>query len=120
MSNSGLSMNTSFGGINTYDGASNWIVSTNGDIFSCGANGRGQLGNGASGTNTFNSSFSQIDTSVVSGNIVKIIQAYDEGSTFVLTDTGNVYGCGYNVSGQLGINTSGDKYTLQVSYRAVS
>ena len=51
--------------------------------------------------------FNEVNIDIVSGNIIEIIQG--EYDTLILTDSGNVYGCGNNAgsisgAGSLGIN----------------
>ena len=76
----------------------NWCLTKSGKVYSCGENGYGQLG---LGNITDRKIFNEVDIDIVSGNIIEIIQG--EFNTLILTDSGNVYGCGHN-AGSLGIN----------------
>jgi len=97
------------------DTVSNYALIENSDgtrqIFSWGYNGYGQLGD-ASVTNR------SVPTAITfseaaNGKIVEIWAtggAY--GQLFVLTDRGNMYSCGYNGYGQLGLNDTSNRSSL--------
>ena len=72
------------------------IVKTDGTLWVCGNNIRGQLG---LGDTTNRSTFTQVTT-----NVDKI--ACGEYHIYILKNDGSLWGCGYNNDGQLGIGTS--------------
>ena len=87
----------------------NWCLTKSGKVYSSGENSYGQLGLGNTIDKTI---FNEVNIDIVSGNIIEIIQG--ELNTFILTDSGNVYGCGNNGSGingagSLGINNGTNK-----------
>jgi alpha-tubulin suppressor-like RCC1 family protein len=69
------------------------------NVYTCGFNYYGQLGY-STNYNTYNANF--IPTNIGLNNIIQI--AYAGSQTFFLENTGKVLGCGYNNSGQLGVN----------------
>lgn len=85
-------------------------------IFSWGYNGYGQLGD-ASTTNRSAPVPVTFDQAA-NGKIVEIWATGAEyGQLFVLTDRGNMYACGYNAYGQLGLNDTTNRSSL-VSVKA--
>ena len=83
------------------------VLMTNGNIYGCGYNDSGQLGNGT--RNDFNEDLVKMND--VSGNIPESISS---GSlhTIVKMTNGDIYGCGANDWGQLGLgNGTANKIT---------
>lgn len=79
-------------------------------IFAWGYNGYGQLGDG---TTTSRSAPVLVNIGQLSGKITEIwATGGDYGQLFVMTDLGNMYSCGYNGYGQLGINNTSTQSTL--------
>ena len=79
------------------------------EIWSWGYNGYGQLGNG---TTTNNAVPTKI-TTALAGKIVEIwATGGNYGQLYVLTDIGNMYSCGYNAYGQLGLNDATNRSSL--------
>ena len=72
------------------------ILKNDGSVWSCGANNYGQLGLNTTSKTTF----TQVTTNI--NNDVKQI-ACSGGHTFILKNDGSVWGCGSNLSGQLGL-----------------
>lgn len=87
-------------------GAHSLILKTNGSLWGCGLNSRGQLGGGGDHTGTPR----QI---LASG--IKSFSAGSAHSMVVKTD-GSLWGCGNNVDGQLGNNSNTDQPELTVIY----
>ena len=85
-----------------------FILKNDGSIWSCGRNNYGQLGWGTSDSNT-HSTFIQVTTNI--NNDVK--QVSTSGShTFILKKDGSAWTCGYNYSGQLGLNDNTNRTTF--------
>jgi alpha-tubulin suppressor-like RCC1 family protein len=93
------------------------LLTDSGNVYATGHNFYGQLGLGDNyGRNTF----TLVDTSYIDGNIASIVASHNR--TFLLTDSGNLYGTGYNDHGELGVdldynrrkNTFTLVYTLHV------
>jgi hypothetical protein len=84
------------------------VLMNDGTVYGCGNNNSGQLGDG---TTTNRYTLTAMNLSNLSGKIPVAISC---GSlhTMVLMSDGTVYGCGYNVDGQLGDGTTTDRYTL--------
>ena len=78
-----------------------FILKNDGSLWSCGANGPGQLGLGTSGNSANQTSFTQVTTNI--NNDVKQI-ACGSSHTFILKNDGSVWGCGSNEDGELGLN----------------
>ena len=97
------------------------VCTTDGKIKSWGYNGNGQLG---FSTTTIPVSYTTIPASapsdakkVVSANVNSLtVPANSLGSCWVLTSSGNIYGTGYNLYGQLGIGslTNTSSFTLAI------
>ena len=79
-----------------------FIIKNDGTIWSCGSNGYGQLGLGATDTN-LHMIFNQVTINI--NNDVKQI-ACGIQHTFILKNDGSVWSCGANAYGQLGLDTS--------------
>jgi len=75
-----------------------WVITTDGKLYGCGENRYGQQGNGESGSGKTVNSFTQrmSDKIIVDG-------ACCPTDTWVLTDSGELYGCGSNTTYQHGI-----------------
>ena len=85
------------------------ILKTNGSLWSCGRNDKGQLG---LGDTTNRNTFTQVTTNI--NNDVKQI-ACGNNHTVILKNDGSLWGCGSYFHGQLGIdayNTTNGKRTL--------
>lgn len=87
------------------DGASAWILGDDGKVYGTGWNGKGQLGNGDT-TNQYYNTLTQMTFPDPSIKIKKI--ATDMYSLIAMTDTGDVWGAGENQNGELGIGTNAD------------
>ena len=81
-------------------------LKNDGSIWSCGYNGKGQLGLGTIDTNNTHTTFTQVTTNI--NNDVKQIACGDQ-HTVILKNDGSVWACGYNSTGQLGVNDSSDR-----------
>ncbi|HET8884165.1 MAG TPA: hypothetical protein VFM68_01705 [Candidatus Saccharimonadales bacterium] len=79
------------------DGASVWVVGSDGVVRGAGRNDYGQLGNG---TTSASSTLTKFDLPTSAGNAIKI--ATDQWFVSVLTDQGEVWSAGSNNYGQLG------------------
>lgn len=94
---------------------SNWVLFSNGDVYSWGYNQSGALGHG-------NTSVYHVPTKIAaldSVNVVDMVSGSYEATGYqtihFLTDTGALYGCGYNGYGQVGNgNTSNQLTPVQV------
>lgn len=90
-------------------------LKSNGDVYACGVDDHGELGQGATGTDL--TTFTKIATL---SNIAKIYAvgadsaAVNYGASFFVTTTGTVYACGYNSDGQLGIGNTTDQNSPQL------
>jgi alpha-tubulin suppressor-like RCC1 family protein len=83
------------------------VVMNDGTVYGCGYNFYGNLGNNS----TTNTTTLTPMTSMPAGKKAQYVSC---GSihTIVLMEDGTVYGCGYNLSGQLGINSYSSKSSL--------
>ena len=89
-----------------------YILTDTGNVYSCGRNDFGQIGNGVGGTSTSKFPKLQLVTITgVSGTITNI--ASGDYHFMVLTDGGKVYSCGKNDYGQLGLGNDTNQSTLQ-------
>ena len=94
------------------------ILYDDNNICACGFNNKGQLGN-----NTFdwniNPILTQMITTYIYGitiNTKAINISAGSYNSLVLYDTGNVYGCGLDDSGELGIESQSNQLTFQYMY----
>lgn len=78
------------------------IYDSNGRIYSCGAGGKGQLGNGTSGPTADTATPVQV-TGLPSGTVKAVTSAW--GNAGVLMASGAYYDWGYNAAGQVGDGT---------------
>ena len=78
------------------------ILKNDGSLWSCGYNSRGHLG---LGDTTDKTTFTKVTTNI--NNDVKQI-ACGQNHTVILKTDGNVYACGYNSNGQLGLGNTID------------
>jgi alpha-tubulin suppressor-like RCC1 family protein len=91
----------------------NYALMSDGTLWSWGYNAYGQLG--LPGNTTVQNVPQQITTSsIIAGTSVVDIWAGggDQGSLYILDNLGNMYACGRNDVGQLGINSTTDTSTL--------
>ena len=82
------------------------IIKNDGSIWSCGYNNRGQLG---LGNKTNQKTFTQV-TNNINNDVKQVFCEYYH--TFILKNDGSLWGCGYNDSGQLGLNDINDRTTF--------
>jgi len=82
------------------------VLSSNGDIYGCGWNVHGQLGNG----NTSNTT--TLVKMINNTGKTPVLVSCGGSHTIVLMTDGSIYGCGYNGEGQLGDGTFDNKSTL--------
>ena len=89
------------------------VLLNNGSVYSCGANYTGQLGLGITMNNTSYKFLKQVKGVDGLGYITDIIQvsAGDSHSMFLKSD-GNLYACGLNVFGQLGLGNTDYAYNV--------
>lgn len=76
-----------------------WVITTDGKLFGCGSNSKGQQGDG---TTTNIDDFTQRLT----GETVSSVKCNNGTVTWVLTTDGKLYGCGTNDQGQQGDGTT--------------
>ena len=95
----------------TTDGVSIWIIDSNGKVWGAGYNFFGQL---SDGTTTDRSSLVQYEIPDPTAKIVKV--ATDQWTSLVLTDTGEVWGTGNNIDGQLGAGTKTQTQSTPVKF----
>ena len=86
--------------------AHTFILKNDGSIWSCGNNDYGQLG---LGDNTTKTTFTQVTTNI--NNDVKQI-ACSGNHTIILKNDGNVWACGWNSAGQLGLGNTTNRNTF--------
>ena len=84
------------------------ILKNDGSVWACGSNSRGQLGLGTSDYSA-HSTFTQVTT-----NINNDVSQISGGSnhTIILKNDGNLWCCGYNNRGQLGLGDTTDRTTF--------
>ena len=89
-----------------------FLIDSNGDLYSCGYNDKGQLGHG---NDNKLDQFKKV-SSMVGRNVVDI--AISNGTTtksvYAITSDGSLYSCGFNGVGQLGIGNTTNKSTFQL------
>ena len=90
-----------------------FILKNDDSVWSCGYNYYGQLGIGNTTTYT---SFTQVTTNI--NNDVEQL-ACGGSYTFILKNDGNVYGCGYNGYGQLGLSDTNYRTTFTMIPRGL-
>jgi alpha-tubulin suppressor-like RCC1 family protein len=89
-------------GTNNYPGHSMFLTNT-GRVYGCGFNNKGQLGLG--NTNTGPTTPTLLNTSPFNTLTISAVSCGYEHTMF-LTNTGRVYGCGLNTSGELGLGNT--------------
>jgi len=84
-----------------------YFLTENGEVYVCGRNRYGELGMGHKNTVNTATKIPELDGL----KIVNVVtNSYNcSGSTFFLADTGEVYSCGYNYHGNLGLGHTSDK-----------
>jgi alpha-tubulin suppressor-like RCC1 family protein len=77
------------------------VLMSDGSIYGCGDNITGQLGNGTT-------TFQQTTLTLMTNTTGKTPQSISGGNghTIVLMSDGSIYGCGFNINGQLGNGTT--------------
>ena len=83
------------------------FLTDTGNVYSCGYNSAGQLG---IGNNIIKNTPTVISNTYFSGKVINIYCGYEH--SLFLTDTGNLYGCGSNIYGQLGLEANKNIPTL--------
>src|SRR5438045_2011046 len=76
-------------------------------VYACGNNEYGQLG---LGSDTDHNTFTQVPLAGLDGNVIGV--SCGASHSFLLTSTRQVYACGYNVHGQLGLGNTADLNTF--------
>ena len=96
---------------NETNSGTTWALTTDGKVFGCGSNSKGQQGGG--GVTTF--------TQRLSGENIKGVNCSGSTSWIVTTD-GKLFGCGYNISGQQGDGTTTNvtTFTQRLSGETIS
>ncbi|KAM8974895.1 RCC1 and BTB domain-containing protein 1 [Pelodytes ibericus] len=82
------------------------VLSSEGEVFAWGYNNCGQVGSGT----TANQAIPRKITSHLHNRMVMAITA-GQACSMVITDNGQVYGWGYNGTGQLGVGSTGNQLT---------
>jgi alpha-tubulin suppressor-like RCC1 family protein len=80
------------------------LAGENGEVYACGRNTNGQLGLGD--TNNRNT-WTSVNVPILNGVVKTVIAGYYH--SFLLLENGEVYACGYNNDGQLGLGDTGDR-----------
>ena len=92
-------------------GSSNWVLFSDGKVYSWGYNLYGQLGLG----DTVQRLLPTEITALANESIVDIVVGHSanrlHASVFFRSSTGKVFSCGYNAYGQLGLNDTNDRNT---------
>ena len=94
------------------------FLTNTGEVYACGNNGLGQLGNGTNTNSNIPVKVKLNSTTNLSG-----ITAVSQGNvhSLFLTNTGEVYACGYNELGQLGNGTNTDSnYPVKVKLNSTT
>ncbi len=85
-----------------------WVVTTDGKLYGCGANGVGQQGSGGTdNVNTFTQRLPELTIASV---------ACSSDTTWFVTNDGDVYGCGYGKNGQQGNGCRDNVYVFTKHY----
>ena len=88
-----------------------FILKNDGSVWSCGINSSGQLGLGTSGSDTYQTTFTQVTTNI-NNDVEEVICAGTGNHTFIIKNDGSVWSCGKNNYGQLGLNDTTDRTTF--------
>ncbi|WP_334157926.1 hypothetical protein [Oryzomicrobium sp.] len=100
-----------------------WVLMSNGWVYSSGQNQSGQLGHGDT---TARSVFTRIEYFITNGITVDKIfcagsrNAVNYACAFFLNSAGNVWACGYNAVGQLGVGDTTNRTTPTAISGAIS
>lgn len=103
--------------------ASSWVLLSNGWVYSAGQNQSGQLGHGDT---TARSIFTRIEYFVTNSITVDKIfcagsrNAVNYACAFFVNAAGNVWSCGYNAAGQLGVGDTTNRTTPTAISGAIS
>ena len=82
-----------------------WYLTKSGDLYGCGYNFYGQQGSGTYGSNANVLTFTKR-----ASNVIQVVCS--DFTTWYLTESGDLYGCGHNDRGQQGSGNTNDVYTF--------
>ena len=87
-------------------GSTSFLLTDSGQLYACGGNGGGQLG---LGNRTDHSTFEPVKG--IEGTVREMWVS--TGTSFLLTDSGQLYACGWNGGGQLGLGDKASRPTFE-------